>query len=307
MCRTSKVIRRHGVSSEGHFEDLEPVHGQGVGLISKRRPVIALSEIPQGKYDGSRRQSASDPLSGQLRLRSPSRDRSLMTPSEAWDLRYTMAPETTVDNLCTDVGQLDVSGRRSPEYTVDGDDIVFMPKVSLRVLVNGLNPCIAFTRNQTLTRDYIKSHQPWDSISLPPQYIPDGKLRWFPPLFFLGIPLTTEEVVHFARHLGLSVRGDGDYNTYYVVARHLSEICGFTVPDSSYPLHRVTVEECDTKGRPWMLALVSNYQIPQGFDYSDPYTVLLEALEAAFGTPKRIEWWLERPLNHTPKDLMVRG
>jgi hypothetical protein len=151
------------------------------------------------------------------------------------------------------------------------------------------------------------SRQPWDSISLPAQYIPDGKLCWFPPLFFLGVPLTTEEVCHLARRLNLSLRGDGDYNTYYLVARHLSEICGFAGPNSSYPLHHVTVEECDAKGRPWMLALVSNYQIPRGLDYSEPYTIMLEALEEAFGESKKIEWWLEHPLNHAPKDLMVRG
>jgi len=216
-----------------------------------------------------------------------------------------MASQTTVDNLRTGVDQLDISGRRSPEYTVDGDDVVFMPKVSTCKRVESL--LRVYIQIQTLTRDYIMSHQPWDSISLPVQYIPDGELRWFPPLFFLGIPLTTEEVCHLARHLDLSVRGDGDYNTYYVVARRLSEICGFTGPDSSYPLHHVTVEECDAKGRPWMLALTSNYQIPQGFDYSEPYTVMLEALEETFGQSKKIEWWLEHPLNHAPKDLMVRG
>ena len=56
-----------------------------------------------------------------------------------------------------------------------------------------------------------------------------------------------------------------------------------------------------------MLALISNYQIPHGLDYSEPYTVMLEALEKVFGGSKKIEWWLEYPLNHTPDDLMVRG
>ena len=55
-----------------------------------------------------------------------------------------------------------------------------------------------------------------------------------------------------------------------------------------------------------MLALISNYQIPRGLDYSDPYEIMFEAVEKVFGESKRIEWWLEHPLNHTPKDLMVR-
>jgi len=216
-----------------------------------------------------------------------------------------MVSQTTVDTLSTGVDQLDISGRRSPEYTMDGNNVVFMPKVSIRKLVK--LPLRAHIQYQTLTRDYIMSRQPWDSISLPEQYIPNGKLRWFPPLFFLGVPLTTKEVCHLARRLDLPVRGDGDYNTYYLVARHLSQICGFTRPDSSYPLHHVTVEECDAEGRSWMLALISNYQIPHGLDYSEPYTVMLEALEKVFGGSKKIEWWLEHPLNHAPNDLMVRG
>jgi len=40
-------------------------------------------------------------------------------------------------------------------------------------------------------------------------------------------------------------------------------------------------------------------------DYSEPYTIMLEALEEVFGKSKKIEWWLEHPLNHAPKDLMV--
>jgi len=164
------------------------------------------------------------------------------------------------------------------------------------------------TRNQTLTRDDIMSRQPWDAISLPPQYIPNTKHRWFPPLFFLGVVLTIEEVCHLTRCLGLSFSGDGDETTYYyVVAHHFSEICGFTGPDSSYPMHHVTVEQCDTKGEPWMIALFSNYKTLYGLDYSDPYEIMVEALEKVFGESKKMEWWLEHTFNHTPKDIMVRG
>ena len=64
---------------------------------------------------------------------------------------------------------------------------------------------------QFLMRDYcVMTRQPWDSISIPPRYIPDAKLRWFPSLSFLGVLFTTEEVCHFAGRLNMSVRGDGD-------------------------------------------------------------------------------------------------
>jgi len=215
-----------------------------------------------------------------------------------------MTSQYTVDTLSVGVGQLDISGRRSSEYTMDGNDVIFMPKVSICKPVEIL---LRTDQRQTLTRDYILSRQPWDAVSLPPQYIPNSKQRWSPPLFFLGVPLTTEEACHLARCLGLSFSGDGDCDTYYVVARHLSEICGFTGPDSSYPSHRVTVEECDAEGRSWMLALFSNYQIPRGFDYSDPYEIMLGALEKGFGGSKKMVWWLELTFNHAPNDPMVRG
>ena len=218
--------------------------------------------------------------------------------------RHTMTSQTTVDALSTGVGQLDISGRHSPEYITNGNDVIFTPKVSI---CKPVKLSLHTDQHQTLTRDYMTSRQPWDAVSLPPQYVPNTKHRRFPPLFFLGVILTIEEVCHLARCLGLSFSGDGDETTYYVVARRLSEICGFTVPDTSYPLHRVTVEQCDTKGQTWMIALFSNYHIPHGLDYSDSYTKMIEALEKAFGESKKMEWWLEHTFNHTPKDPMVCG
>ena len=187
---------------------------------------------------------------------------------------------------------------------MDGSKVVFMPEVSARKPVK---PSLLTNQHQTLTRDYIMSRQPWDPVSLPPQYIPNPKQQWFPPLFFLGVLLTSEEVCHLARCLGLSSRGDGDEITYSVVARHLSKLCGFTGPDSSYPLHRVTVEQCDAKGEPWMIALFSNYKTLHGLDYSDPFEIMVEALQKVFGESKKMEWWLEHTFNHAPKDPMVRG
>ena len=132
-----------------------------------------------------------------------------------------------------------------------------------------------------------------------------GKLRWFPPMFYLGVPLTLQEVFHFAKHLGLSAPEDCGTDMYFTVAGHLSQMCGFTGPDSSYPLHRVAVNVCDAKGRPWMLSLVNNYQIPEGLDYREPFTVMVDALNGAFGGSKEIEWWLEYWVNHSPNDFMV--
>ena len=114
-----------------------------------------------------------------------------------------------------------------------------------------------------MTRDYILSRQPWGFDSLPLQYIPMNQLRWFPPIFYLGVPLTFGEARQLATHLGLVLEGEDAHYVHYSVARRLSQLCGFTVPDSSYPLHRVTVKVCDTQGQPQMLAMVSNYQIPR--------------------------------------------
>ena len=132
-----------------------------------------------------------------------------------------------------------------------------------------------------------------------------GKLRWFPPMFCLGVPLTLEEVCQFARHLGLPVKGEGDYHVYYAVARELSRMCGFTGSDSSYPLHRIAVKVCDTTGQPQMLALVNNYQITEELDYRRPFTIMVDALNGAFGGSKRVEWWLEYLRNHSPEHEMV--
>ena len=55
-----------------------------------------------------------------------------------------------------------------------------------------------------------------------------------------------------------------------------------------------------------MLSLVNNYPIPEGLDYREPFTVMVNALDGAFGGSKRIEWWLEYWVNHSPKDFMVR-
>ncbi|KAF9780814.1 hypothetical protein BJ322DRAFT_284350 [Thelephora terrestris] len=94
-----------------------------------------------------------------------------------------MSSQTTMDHLSTGVDQLNISDKRSPEYTYSNGMLFFSP--------------------DTMTRDYILSHQPWDSDALPQQYVPTGKQRWFPPMFYLGVPLTTEEAIHFARHLGV--------------------------------------------------------------------------------------------------------
>ena len=157
-----------------------------------------------------------------------------------------------------------------------------------------------------MTRDYVLSRQPWDLDSLPLQYIPMSQLRWFPPIFYLGVPLTFDEACQFARHLGLPVGGDSDHYVYHSLARRLSQMCGFTVPNSPYPFHRVTVWLYDTKGRPPMLSMVSNYQIPEDLDYEKPHAVMENALKGAFGESKKVEWWLEYSQNHSPKHEMVR-
>ena len=157
-----------------------------------------------------------------------------------------------------------------------------------------------------MTRDYILSRQPWGFDSLPLQYIPMNQLRWFPPIFYLGVPLTFGEARQLVTHLGLVLEGEDAHYVHYSVARRLSQLCGFTVPDSSYPLHRVTVKVCDTQGQPQMLAMVSNYQIPEDLDYEEPHAAMVNILKGAFGESKKAGWWLEYSRNHSPKHEMVR-
>ena len=157
-----------------------------------------------------------------------------------------------------------------------------------------------------MTRDYILSRQPWDLDSLPLQYIPMNQLRWFPPIFYLGVPLTFGEARQLATRLGLVLEGEDAYYAHYSVARRLSQLCGFTVPNSSYPFHRVTVRKCDTEGQPQMLAMVSNYQIPEDLDYEKPHAVMENILKGVFGESKKVGWWLEYSRNHSPKHETVR-
>jgi hypothetical protein len=57
------------------------------------------------------------------------------------------------------VGKLDISGRHSPEYTVDGYDDILHPKASIQDVHNQSNPSsFALAHIQTLMRDYIMNH-----------------------------------------------------------------------------------------------------------------------------------------------------
>lgn len=54
--------------------------------------------------------------------------------NHARDFLLTMSSQTTVDNLSTRVDQLDISGRRSPEFTHSNGKLIFSPKVSIHKL-----------------------------------------------------------------------------------------------------------------------------------------------------------------------------
>lgn len=62
--------------------------------------------------------------------------------NHARDFLLTMSSQTTVDNLSTRVDQLDISGRRSPEFTYNDGKLIFMPKVSIH---KPSGPLSAFT------------------------------------------------------------------------------------------------------------------------------------------------------------------
>ena len=91
---------------------------------------IAASAGVAPKRPGARLcQSVSDPMSAQSRTRT-NFTQSFRVERVPLQNGHIMASKTTVDALNAGVGQLDISGRRSPAYMMDGNDVIFMPKVS---------------------------------------------------------------------------------------------------------------------------------------------------------------------------------
>jgi hypothetical protein len=127
-----------------------------------------------------------------------------------------------------------------------------------------------------------------------------SKLRYFSPMFCLGVPLNTEEVIHFAL-----LRGEGDHHMLRVRrAPPFSTLqfhpTGFFISLTWRQGEGVRYE------RAAILTLVSDYQFLGKLDHGEPFTVVVDALGGAFGGCKKLEWWHQHSLNHSQKDHMVR-
>jgi len=146
-----------------------------------------------------------------------------------------------------------------------------------------------------VNRSYILKNQPWFSNALPRGYLSHRATKWYPPIFCLGVTLSFEETAEFARQLDIPV-DDESFMHRYEISRHLTEVCG------AKP--RVMVERCDMGGGPedriWLFSLATNYDISKGVNVNESLKKYREIVEKAFGSSKRVMWWLEYTVNHAP-------
>ena len=151
-----------------------------------------------------------------------------------------------------------------------------------------------------VNRDYILQNQPWPSNALPPQYFPDRASRWQPPVFCLGVALSSIETEEFARHLGLPI-DKNDSIVAYGISGHLTRVCGANPG--------VMLERCDQGGGlrdwVWVFSLATNYHLAKGVNVNEALKKYREIVEGAFGSSKRVAWWLEYTTNHTPNHWWV--
>jgi len=65
------------------------------------------------------------------------------------------------------------------------------------------------------------------------------------------------------------------------------------------------VECCDVGGSPeedrtWLFSLATNYDIHEGTDLNESLRKYREVVGKAFGSSKKVMWWLEYTVNHAP-------
>jgi len=143
-----------------------------------------------------------------------------------------------------------------------------------------------------VNREYIVKNQPWCSNALPRGYLPHPATKWYPPIFCLGVALSFHETEEFAKHFGIPV--DERCTHRHGISRRLTKVCGA----------RVMVERCDMGGPPedrtWLFSLVTNYDISRGANVNESLKKYREIVEQAFGSSKKVMWWLEYTVNHDP-------
>ena len=209
--------------------------------------------------------------------------------------------QSDVDNVASRVGSLTISPK--PKRRGPSKSEIEVP-ICLYSTRDGVDHEQAMNREDikefNVNRDYILQNQPWPSNALPPQYFPDRASRWQPPVFCLGVALSSTETEEFARHLGLRVN-ERLSAVAYGISGHLTRVCGADP--------RVMLERCDQGGGlrdwVWVFSLATNYDLSKGVKVNEALKKYREIVEGAFGSSKQVLWWLEYTTNHTPNHWWV--
>ena len=201
-----------------------------------------------------------------------------------------------VDNAAAGARRITVSGKRKRTTLTKAELEVRVYPGSIR---DGTDERQNLNREEirelNVNRDYILQNQPWVSSELPRGYLPDPSTKWYPPIFCLGVALSTQETEEFAKHFGIL----SDKVTMYWngISRRLTEACGAE--------RGIMAERCDVGGSPdddrtWLFSLATNYDISRGRNVNESLRKYREIVEKAFGSSKKVMWWLEYTTNHAP-------
>ena len=206
-------------------------------------------------------------------------------------------------------GSDNTTGVNAANLSIDQEDEIIyedhvVPSSPLATLIRVLMPL-----HKSLTLQYIREHQPWESDELPHQYWPDKARRWFPPLMCLGVAVDTDEMLRFCEHFNLwkpnpdrEPTGEELSFAMFDLQFHLSKVCGL-------PRHRqITAMSPDAgSGLDTVYTLATNYDLRDGEDIQEPFDKLVDAVEEVFGDSKSVVWWLESDLNYDRKSRPVSG
>ena len=209
--------------------------------------------------------------------------------------------QSNVDNVASRVGSLTISPK--PKRRGPSKSEIEVP-ICLYSTRDGVDREQAMNREDikefNVNRDYILQNQPWPSNALPPQYFPHRASRWQPPVFCLGVALSSKETEEFARHLGLPI-DKNDSVVAYGIPGHLDQVCG------ANPGFRH--KRCDQgRGlRDWVcvISLATNYDLAKGVKVDEALKKYRKIIEGAFGSSKQVAWWLEYTTNHTANHWWV--
>lgn len=206
-----------------------------------------------------------------------------------------------VEEVTAGVKDMKVSRKRKQKPLSKAKAKVQIHPFPIRCSVDEGQPYnLEYIKEYNIDRAYILQNQPWTSTELPPGYVPHRSTWWYPPIFCLGVALSTQETLEFARHLGVIV-DESCSMPRTRVAKRLTELCG------ARP--QVRVKFCDISDVPedsaWVLSLATNYNACDGINVSESFEKYNKLVEEAFGSSRRVMWYLEHTVNHDPSHWWV--